>query len=250
MNAIWQGWLAWPLMFLRSCVQFAGMVGFTVLWATLSLFVAPLPYLWRYHFITRWSLFNLWWVERICGLGYEVQGLENIPEGPGVVMCKHQSTWETLGLIPYFTPQTWVLKRELTRIPMFGWALSLLEPIAIDRAGQGEAVRQMLNQGLERLRQGRWVIIYPEGTRVPPGQRGRYHPAGAMLACRAGCPVIPVAHNAGEYWARHQFVKRPGKIQLRIGPPIDTQGRKPKEVTALVEAWIEGQMQEISGQGR
>lgn len=233
------------LRFLRSCLQFAGMVGFTAVWAILSMFTFLAPYRLRYRFIIQWCHFNIWWLKVTCNLDFEVKGLENIPAGNGVVMSKHQSTWEAMAMVKFFDPQTWVLKRELMRIPLFGWGLRLLEPIAIDRGGQSEAVRQMVSQGLERLKAGRWVVIYPEGTRVAPGQRVRYHPAGALLASRSGCPVVPVAHNAGSFWGRHRFIKRPGTIQVRIGPPIDPTGKKPKEINRLAEEWIEAQMKEI-----
>ncbi|WP_220347749.1 1-acyl-sn-glycerol-3-phosphate acyltransferase [Alkalilimnicola ehrlichii] len=212
----------------------------------MSLFTFPFPYRFRYWFITQWCNFNLWWLKVTCGLDYRVEGGEHLPNEPGIVMCKHQSTWETMALEQIFVPQSWVLKRELMRIPLFGWALALLDPIPIDRSSHSEAVRQIVQRGKERLNQGRWVVIFPEGTRVAPGERGHYHPAGAFLATRSGAKVIPVAHNAGEFWGRRQFVKRPGTITLRIGPPIDANGKKPKEINHLVEEWIESQMKEIS----
>ncbi len=236
-----------PVLFLRSCLQFSGMVASTVVWTLLAMFTVPLAYPTRYWVITRWCIFNIWWLKVCCRLDYQVEGLEHVPAGAVVVMANHQSTWETLALVRMFGPQTWVLKRELLRIPLFGWALSVLEPIAIDRGGQGEAVRQMVSQGQERLKAGRSVVIFPEGTRVAPGQKGRYHPAGALLATRSGATVVPVAHNAGEYWGRHQFIKRPGRIQVRIGPPIDPSGKTAKEITRLVEEWIEAQLADIAG---
>src|SRR5690606_1162392 len=135
---------------------------------------------------------------------------------------------------------------ELLRIPVFGWALSLLQPIGINRGAHADAVRQILKQGSERLKAGRWVVIFPEGTRVAPGERGRYHPTGALLASLNQAPIVPVAHNAGEFWGRRQFFKRPGTIQVRIGPPIDPRDKKPKEINKIVEDWIESQMAEIS----
>jgi 1-acyl-sn-glycerol-3-phosphate acyltransferase len=233
-------------MVLGSCAQFAGMVMSTLVWAPLSLLTFPFPFRFRYWFITRWCVFNLWWLRVTCGLSYEVRGLENIPAEPGVVLSKHQSTWEVIAFEEFFIPQTWVLKRELIRIPLFGWALALLKPIAIDRASPGEAVRQLVQMGEQQLRDGRWVVIFPEGTRVAPGERVKYQPGGALLASRSGAKVIPVAHNAGEFWGRHQLIKRPGVIQVRIGPPIDPSNRKAKEINAIAEAWIEAQMVEIS----
>lgn len=233
-------------LLLRSTLQFSFMIGSVSLWAALSLLTFPLPYRPRYWFITRWTHMNLWFLRRVYGLGWQAQGEENIPDTPCIVMSKHQSTWETLALQLWFEPQTWVLKRELTFLPLFGWAIRLLDPVAIDRKAGRNAVDQVVEKGGARLRSGRWLVVFPEGTRVAPGRAGRYRMGGAVLAERTGYPIVPVAHNAGDFWARHQFVKRPGKVQVRIGPPIETKGRSAAEIIALVEDWIEGQMREIS----
>lgn len=232
-------------LFVRSLLQMTIYVVSTVVWALVSMLAAPLPYRHRYWLITRWTHFNLWVLERLCRIRVEVQGLEHIPAGGGVVMAKHQSAWETLALQRWFTPQTWVLKRELLRLPLFGWAIALLDPIAIDRGTAASALRQLSRQGAERLAEGRWVVVFPEGTRLPPGTRGQYHGGGAMLAERTGAVVVPVAHNAGHCWGRNSFLKHPGVIQVRIGPPIDPKGRRAGEIIRLVEEWIEAQMAEI-----
>ncbi len=177
---------------------------------------------------------------------YQVEGVENIPEGNAVIMCKHQSTWETLALQVIFPPQVWVMKRELLKVPFFGWGLAMLEPIAIDRKARGKARQQLIEQGTQRLEAGRWVVIFPEGTRIPPGKKGRYALGGASLAHSSGYPVVPMAHNAGEFWPRRQFTKQPGTIQVRIGPLIEGKDKSVEEINAEVEAWIEGQMQEIT----
>ena len=188
-----------------------------------------------------WGRFNLAALGLICGLRYRVRGLEHLPAENAVVLCKHQSAWETIALRGLLPPdQTWVLKRELMRIPFFGWAMGRLQPIAIDRAAGRRAVIQLIRDGLERLERGRWVIVFPEGTRVPPGERHPYAPGGAALAERSGRPVIPVAHNAGYFWGRRSLRKRPGTIELVIGPPIDSRGRSVAELNAAVEDWIEG----------
>lgn len=233
---------------LGSTLHAVGLVVSTLIWGMLSLFTWPLPYDLRYRFITQWIRFNLWWLQVTCGIDHHVEGLTGLPSGPAIVMSKHQSTWETIGLETLFRPQTWVMKRELLWLPIFGWALRLLEPIAIDRGGHADAARKVIRQGAERLGQGRWVLIYPEGTRVPPGRKGRYHATGALLAIRTGAPIIPVAHNAGEFWGRHQLVKKPGTIQVRIGPPIDPEGKNRQEIMALVESWIETEMLRIQGE--
>ncbi|HHM06071.1 MAG TPA: 1-acyl-sn-glycerol-3-phosphate acyltransferase, partial [Gammaproteobacteria bacterium] len=223
----------------RSSLFAAGQVGFTVVYALLSLLTYPLPYGARYRFITSWSRLNLWWLKLTCGLSYQVEGLENLPARPAIVLAKHQSTLETLIFQGIFPPQTWLLKRELLRIPFFGWGLALLEPIAIDRSAGRAALRQFLETGQERLEAGRWVIVFPEGTRVPPGQTGRYAAGGAALAAHSGCPVLPVAHNAGLYWPRHGFIKRPGTVRVVIGPVIETAGLSAADINRRARDWIE-----------
>lgn len=227
---------------LRSLVHMAVLIVSTVVWAGLSLLVIPFPYRFRYWFVTRWTHFNLWWARLSCGIRWDLQGLGNIPAQPCVVMCKHQSAWETMGLQLCFNPQTWVLKRELIRIPFLGWALWMLEPIAINRGSARESIKQLIRQGKRRIEAGRWVVVFPEGTRVAPGRRGRYHVGGAALARAAGCPVVPVAHNAGRFWGRQALFKQPGTVQVRIGPAIPSKGKSPEELTREVETWIEDQM--------
>ena len=225
-----------------------GLFVSTLVLGPLSLLTVPLPLRARFAFISLWARFNLWWLDRTCGLRFEVEGREHIPARPTVVMCKHQSAWETLALQTIFRPQVWVLKRELLWIPLFGWGLALLRPIAIDRRAGRRAIEQVVRQGIDRLARGAWVVVFPEGTRVAPRERGRYHIGGALLAERAGAPVVPVAHNAGEFWPRHGFLKRPGVIRLVIGPPIAVADRKAAEILEEVERWVEGTMARLSGQ--
>jgi len=224
----------------------------TVLWASLPLFapltllLLPFPFPLRYRFASQWARFGLWWLETTCRLHYRVEGREHIPDRPAIAMSKHQSAWETLALQMFFVPQVWVLKRELLWVPFFGWGLATLRPIAIDRKAGRRAVDQVVALGRQRLEDGCWVVIFPEGTRVPAGHRRRYRMGGAVLAAHTGYPVVPVAHNAGEFWPRRAFVKHPGTIQLVIGPPIKTLGRSAAEINADVEGWIEGTMDRIS----
>lgn len=224
--------------YMRASAFQLGMWLSTLIWAPLSLLTFPLPPLWRYRFITQWTRFNLWWLAVTCGLRYRVRGAEHIPLQPVVVLAKHQSTWETLALQRVLPPHTWVLKRDLLWIPFFGWALALLQPIAIDRGSARRALRQVLEQGRARLRSGRFVVIFPEGTRVAPGHSRRFGAGGAQLALEAGVSVLPVAHNAGTFWPRRQFVKRAGVIDVVIGPVIETQGRSADAVTAQAEEWM------------
>lgn len=214
--------------------------------APLSVLTFPFPFKARYLFITQWARFNLWWLEKTCRLSYQVSGRENIPASNAIILCKHQSAWETLALQRIFPPQIWLLKRELLWIPLFGWGLAMLEPIAIDRKAGKKAMRQLLEQGAARLQAGRWVVIFPEGTRMAPGKKGRYAPGGALLAENSGFPVVPVAHNAGEFWPRRGFIKRPGVIQVVIGPVIASKGKSAAEINAATEEWIENKMREIA----
>ncbi|MBK1707534.1 MULTISPECIES: lysophospholipid acyltransferase family protein [Marichromatium] len=187
-----------------------------------------------------WARLNLRALGWICGLRYRIQGLEHLPKEATIVLAKHQSTWETIALRAILPlEQTWVLKRELMRIPFFGWALKRFQPIAIDRSAGRRAVAQLLREGLALLKAGRWVVVFPEGTRVAAGARQPYAIGGALLAERSGRPVIPVAHNAGEFWGRRSLHKRAGTIDLVIGPLMETQGRKAAEINAAVEQWIE-----------
>ncbi|MDN5849290.1 MAG: 1-acyl-sn-glycerol-3-phosphate acyltransferase [Nitrococcus sp.] len=233
---------------IRGLVFHIGMALSACLWAIPSLLTFPLPYGIRYWFITRWSLWTIWWLRMTNSVRWEVDGLENIPDQAGVVMSNHQSAWETLALQGWFKPQTWVLKRELMWLPFFGWALSLLQPIAINRETGRSAGRQVIEQGRARLAAGIWVVVFPEGTRMAAGQKGRYRLGGAVLACATGAKVVPIAHNAGEFWPRYGWRKRPGCIHVRIGKPIETQGLKPQQLLAQVQAWIEAQMPYLSKQ--
>jgi 1-acyl-sn-glycerol-3-phosphate acyltransferase len=229
-----------------SLLYWLGMVCATLIIAPPGILSFPFPLLWRYRVIVTWTRFNMWWLKCSCGLDYRVVGVEHLPEGPAIVLCKHQSTWETFALTRILPPQVWVLKRELLRIPFFGWALAMLEPIAIDRRLGRQVVPKILEQGAKRLAEGRWVVVFPEGTRVAPGQKGRYGIGGALLAEHTGYPVVPIAHNAGEFWPRHAFVKRAGTIRVVIGPVIDPRGLSAREINARVEAWIEDAMRKIS----
>ena len=219
------------------------MLVFVVLGMMLLL---PAPLNIRYHFATIWGRSNVWLLRVVCGLDFQVKGAENLPKGAAIAMVKHQSTWETYALQQILPAQAWVLKRELLWVPLFGWGLKMLNPIALDRRAGRKAVSQLVRQGEQRLANGRWVIIFPEGTRTPPGRKGDYKIGGAILASRVDYPVVPVAHNAGEFWPRHSFIKWPGKISVVIGAPIYGKGRKPEEVNQEVAEWIEGEMEKIS----
>jgi 1-acyl-sn-glycerol-3-phosphate acyltransferase len=205
-----------------------------------------LPMRWRFHLIAVWRAGFMALCARVLNLRYRVLGRENIPATPSVILCKHQSAWETVGLQEIFPPLVFVLKRSLLLIPFLGWAFAAVKMISIDRGAGKNALKQVQKQGIERLRAGYWVIVFPEGTRIPPGESRRFKTGGALLAVSAGVPVVPVAHDAGEFWARNAFVKKPGSITVSIGPAIDTQGKSAEEVNALAEQWIEAEMRKIS----
>lgn len=234
------------MIWLRSLVFMFGWILSTIFIGGTTVLTAPLPFALRSRYVRLFALFNLWMLEHVCGLRFELEGTEHIPAGPAVIFSKHQSTWETLMLQKVFPPLVWVLKRELLWIPFFGWGLAVLNPIAINRKAGRHAMQQVVSQGTARLEAGRWVVVFPEGTRVPAGTRGRYRAGGAMLAAHSGFPVVPVAHNAGEYWGKGQFLKRPGVIKVVVGPLIVSRGRTPEEILDEARDWIESTMHHIS----
>ncbi len=240
-----QGLLARIILFLRSGAFFMVFVLSTVVYALLSVLIYPLSFPGRYPLLTSWADFNIWWLKVVCNLDYCVEGLENIPKQASIVMSNHQSTWETLALKKFFPPLSWVVKRELLWIPFFGWGLSLLDPIALNRRSGHRALEQLLDQGRKRLLAGRWIIVFPQGTRVAPGTKKRFKLGGAMIASRTQVPVVPVAHNAGYFWPRRRFIKYPGTITVRIGPPIDSRGKNPDAINAEAQAWIEATLNQL-----
>jgi 1-acyl-sn-glycerol-3-phosphate acyltransferase len=206
-----------------------------------------LPWPRRYWMILGWTGFAVWCGRWICGLQYEVRGRENLPDEPAIVMCKHQSAWETLFLtILLPRPLSYVYKRELHWAPFFGWALASLRMIHINRSRGSDAFEQVVEQGTRRLAEGTWIVIFPEGTRTAPGAPPRYKTGGARLAARTGATLIPIALNSGETWPRRSFVKMPGTITVSIGPPIRAEGRSAEELARLSEAWIEDEMHRIA----
>lgn len=214
------------------------MIFFTVV----GVLVLPFPFSIRYRAISQWARLNLWLLKHICGVEYKVTGKENIPEQACVILCKHQSSWETLVLQEIFPPQVWVLKRELLWIPFFGWALAALKPIAIDRSAGRKALNQIIKQGIARLEQGYWVVVFPEGTRMPSGEMGRFGIGGARLAVESGRLIVPVAHNAGKAWPKHGLIKQPGVIELVIGQPINVIDKSASLVNNEAREWISTQM--------
>ena len=235
------GGLAGIRAVLGSTVFFIVMVVSAFVIVPLSLLLRPFSYRVRFGFVSQWARFNLWSVGLLCGLRFVVRGKEHIPDEVGVAFCKHQSMWETLALQQVLPDQAWVLKQELLRVPVFGWGLKVLEPIAIDRNAGRKAVDQVVKEGKDRLAKGRWIVVFPEGTRIGVGKTMKFGIGGVMLAKKAGADILPIAHNAGCYWPRRGFIKRAGVIQMVIGEPIGTAGKSLKEINAEVKEWIDGE---------
>ena len=230
---------------LRSLLFALALLVLTPPYSLLALATLPLPRKSRYRIISGWSVAVIYLARWLCGIRWRIEGLEHLPKGPAVLLAKHQSAWETLAFQLFFPPQVLLLKRELLWIPFFGWGLALMSPIAINRARGAAALRELERRGRERLAQGFWVVVFPEGTRVAPGKRRRYQPGGAWLGAKCGVPLVPVAHNAGLLWPRNGFLKRPGVVTVRIGPAIESTGQDPQRLNALAENWIEAQQQEL-----
>lgn len=235
-----------PVLLVRATAFWIVFAPTTIIAAILVVLMFPFPLTSRQTFVITYVRFILWWLRITCKLDHEIQGIEHIPPDTGIVFSKHQSTWETFAIQIIFPAQIWVSKRELLWVPFFGWALALMKPIALNRGSGRAAVEQLVKQGKERLDAGLWVILFPEGTRVAPGRKGRYKIGGAVLAERSGYPIIPVAHNAGEYWPRRSFIKYPGTIQVRIGAPISSNGKSAQEILQEASGWIESSMAEIT----
>lgn len=214
----------------------------TLVYAVVVLVLAWLPPKGLYAIADNWARVQLWMLSTLCGLSYVVEGRENIPQGAHISMWKHSSAWETIAQAAIFPPQAWVLKRELMWIPLVGWALRCLQPIAINRKAGASAVNQVIEQGKKRLSEGLWILIFPEGTRVAHGEKRKYGVSGALLASRAGVKIVPVAHTAGSYWPRRGWVKQRGVIRVAIGPAIEAAGRDPREVNEQVRGWIDSKM--------
>ncbi|MBP8169591.1 MAG: 1-acyl-sn-glycerol-3-phosphate acyltransferase [Azonexus sp.] len=229
-----------------------------MVWALIwSVLIAPLVVIaalllrgrWGYHAGKVWRLGIQWGVENLLGIRPKVIGRENMPQEPCVILSKHQSAWETMTLQDYVPKGAYcvfVLKKELLSVPFIGWGLAAMKMISIDRKAGKDALDQVVQQGRERLQQGFYVIVFPEGTRVAPGQKKRYKAGGAYLATHVGCKVVPIAHNAGELWPRQAFLKKSGTVTVSIGPAFDASGMTENEVNQRAEAWIEAEMRRLS----
>jgi 1-acyl-sn-glycerol-3-phosphate acyltransferase len=233
-------------VYLGSTILLTVMTLSTLVFGPIVMVCIVLPFSVRYQIACLWVRLALWTARTCCGLDYQVDGLEHIKDlNAAIALCKHQSAWETIALRQILPTQTALLKRSLIWLPVWGWALATLKPIAIDRKSQRSALKTLLKQGTRYLNEGIWVVIFPEGTRTAPGETRKFNAGGALLAEKSGYPVIPIAHNAGEYWSRNSFLKYPGTIHVKIGPAIETKGRKAADINAEAAQWIAEAMQKI-----
>lgn len=235
------------MIFIRSLIYLVFMAVSVVFSSLTTLLLGwMLPFKSRSRIANAWGRSNLIALEAICGLKFKIDGLENLPPKNCIVMGNHQSAWETMALRGLLPPeQSWVLKQELLSVPFFGWALRMFSPIAIDRSAGKKAVQQIIEQGELYLSSGHWVIVFPEGTRVPYGQRRKHGIGGAILAKHSGYPVLPIAHNAGRYWRRRGIKKFPGTINVRIGELIVTEGKSTAQIRNEVEKWMDERLTEM-----
>jgi 1-acyl-sn-glycerol-3-phosphate acyltransferase len=234
-------------VYVGSGIFFLYVIVSVLIFGPFILLMVFFPFSFRYKASAVWAASVMWVAKVSCGLTYKVEGLKNLPKDQAfIVLSKHQSAWETLALRLFLPVQTTVLKESLTWIPIGGWVLATLKPIAINRDNPKEALRTLIDQGTNRLKEGLVVIVFPEGTRAAPGENKKFNGGGAMLAHKSGYPVIPLAHNAGEFWPRYSFLKYPGTITVKIGPVIESTDKKSKEINSEAEAWITQAMNEIS----
>ncbi len=233
------------MIWLRSTLLFLIQFFSAQVICILMILCLPFGFPVLYRLVRLWTRIAIASARVVCGIEYRVIGREHIPTTPTIVLAKHQSSWETFFFLQLLPPQVWLLKRELFRIPFFGWGLAMLRPIAIDRADKLSALRQLVQQGRERLARGLWIVIFPEGTRTRPGEVLPYARGGALLATKTNTPVLPIAVNSGLFWPRDTFLKRAGTITVSIGKPIDPKGMKPEELNQQVQNWIESEMQRL-----
>ncbi len=237
------------MIYLRSGLFFIGQVVSTIVVSPLAIICLALPSLQRARVISIWARFNIWTLRIVCGNTYRVQGAENIPDQPSVILSNHQSAWETLAFQLIFPANSYILKKVLLWIPFFGWGLAANRPIAINRSKKFSALDQLKRQGCGLLKEGRWLVIFPEGTRIKPGKKVKYQVGGAVVAVHCGAKVLPVAHNAGYFWKKNSFLRYPGVIDVVIGKPIETTDRHPREVNKEAEEWIRATLEKLPSPG-
>lgn len=239
------------LVTLRSALFYAGYSVSTVLYGSCTVFLWAFPPLFRHRILISWCWFIIHWLRLTCGVRFKVVGAAHLPRSrnPKVILSKHQSAWETLMLQVLCWPCSTILKKELLNIPFFGWGMRCLQPIAIDRSNPREALKQVKLQGIARLRDNLNLLLFPEGTRMAPGERGKYARSGADIAINAGVDIIPIAVNAGHCWPIKDWRRYPGLVTVVVGEPIVTEGRTSRDLTEQVEHWIETELEKIEPHG-
>lgn len=226
------------MIYLRSILFYLGEALSTVPFLIIAMVALPFPPKIRSRMIAGWAIFVTWWLKVCCNLDYKVEGMDNIPDQPCVFASNHQSTWETITMQTFLPPLAWVLKKELFKIPVFGWGLWATRPIAIDRQERRSALEQVTVQGTQKIQEGRYVLIFPEGTRTVYGEVGNYKKGAAMLATEAKVPVVPIAHDAGKYWSINSLWIKPGTIRCIVGPAIETANKNDATITQEIKDWI------------
>ncbi len=223
---------------IRSVIFMLGMIISTCLWVIPSIVARLFPYKFCFAIVSSWCTFNVHWLRITCGIRYKITGIENIPEQACVIMSNHQSTWETLAYPSIFPTLTWVIKRELLFVPLFGWGIASTQPIALNRKQGKKAFQQLIKDGKDKLALGRFILIFPEGTRTPYEQQRDLKIGGFVLAKKAKTNILPVAHDAGRLWPRQSFIKTPGTIHLHIGKPIATHEHSAEELRTHYAEWL------------
>jgi len=223
---------------LRSTIFYFGYLGSGFLASIIACFIGPFIGLEkRLKLFALWPKFTNWYLNLTCGIKVNVIGQENLPNSPCVIVSNHQGQWETFSMQYLFHPVCTLLKKELLYIPLWGWAMKMLHPIAINRGKPKEAIVQTLEEGSDRLKRGLYVLLFPEGTRVKAGRVGKYARSGFELAKRNNVKILPLCHNSGDCWPAHKFIKKPGTINLYIGEPFFVEDSK--ESAEEVRQWVE-----------
>lgn len=223
---------------IRSALFLLGMTLSTCLWVIPCIVARLFPYHICFAIVSSWCTFNVYWAKITCGIRYEITGLENIPDKPCVIMSNHQSTWETLAFPSIFPTLTWVIKKELLYVPLFGWGIASTQPIALDRKQGKKSFIQLIRDGKEKLALGRFILIFPEGTRIPYGEEKTLKIGGFVLAKKSKSDILPVAHDAGRLWPKQGFIKTPGTIHLHIGKPISTKDMDAEQLRDHYATWL------------
>jgi 1-acyl-sn-glycerol-3-phosphate acyltransferase len=234
------------MQLLGSAIFTMLMIVLTPVWGLMMFLCFFVPQRGQFAFSRAWAHTLLWLLKILCHLDYRVEGMENLPAGAHVAMWKHSSSWETLAQMVLLPRQVWVLKRELMWVPLVGWGLAMTRPIAVNRSAGHAAVKHVVEQGKDRIARGYWVSIFPEGTRMPPGQTRKYGVSGVLLAKATGCLIVPIAHDAGYYWPRRGLLKKRGTIRVMIGAPVSAQDRDPRELNEELQRWVEERVRSIT----